>query len=227
MFFKANKVYTLLGVAQLASLASYHLPLSDYGIRLQSLLPPHIQEPFRSLTFYTASSCPYPNPLSSFVVTKPLDCAVNVFFLTSVLPSLARSIGGFHAAYLYILSGTLSSFAFIFSSQCSSSTIDSVACCSNGAVAGSMTFLLLASSHASSLNKLLSAFYLIKCGLEAYEMPREEGKKIASRHTESVVNAGVMGGVFFGIIHYTLLTRTRQDLMLNKKFHSNLIRSKW
>lgn len=67
--------------------------------------------------FLTSSCDAYPNPFSCFAVVKPIDCLANCFMAFTVVPFVINMIGLPSTTVLYALSGTMSSFAFIFSSQ--------------------------------------------------------------------------------------------------------------
>jgi len=137
------------------------------------------------------------------------------------------------------------------SSYRSSSPIVSVkekeyACTSNGAFSGLATLSLLLGGELRNrgsvfygkkmLISVLSTSYIASCLYEEQASRRNTKDRVLSPSSLSevssasgaeVVNAGVIGGIFYGCIHYVLFFRTKFDMALKRKFHANLAHSKW
>lgn len=237
----------------------------------------------------TSSSDFYPNLFSCLAVVKPLNCCANCLMALTVFPLVSSAIGLRSSVLLYALSGGMSSFAFIFSSQfraalsskknkdlsgnanplvefpsttkmeksfasSSDRSISRVvsakenqyACTSTGAFSGIATFSLFLGNELKNrgivwrgkriLINVLSVSYLASCLYED-QITSRKGKdrilsssllsEVSSSSGEQVINAGVIGGIFYGCIHHVLFSRTKFDMELKKRFHANLVHSKW
>lgn len=239
--------------------------------------------------FLTSSCDRYPNLLSSLAVVEPLDCFSNCLMAFAVVPFVTNRLGLPSSMLLYVLSGSMSSFAFIFSSQFRNSLIkknndalagkesttgNSVpnkngrvchsshsgrslstsssernslfACTSNGAFSGLATVPLLLGSELKCRGhlveskvffvKVCSATYLAKCLYEEWLTRKKEKissrwslpeSKVSSPSGINVVNSGILGGIFYGLMHHVLFSRTKMDMTLKRRFYKNLVQAKW
>lgn len=286
----------LLALSQVWSCAWFSRENEKPSIYLHSVLSDSYSKTYfykfsTSFTKYhllTSSSDLYPNLFSSLAVVKPLDCCANCVMALTVFPLVSTAIGLRSSILLYALSGGMSSFAFIFSSQfrsarsskknkelpkkasllvespsttkterCSPPSNPSIshimsvkekqyACTSNGAFSGLATFSLflgneLKNQGAVLLRKklfinVLSVFYIASCLYEDQStrwkntdhiLPSSLLNEVSSSYGEKIINTGVVGGIFYGCIHHVLFSRTKFDMALKKRFHTNLVHSKW
>eukprot|EP00796_Vickermania_ingenoplastis_P009150 gene9150-6431_t len=167
----------------------------------------------------TRSTSFYPNPLACFSVSSALDCGCNAVVAWGVVQPVTARLGLVQTAALFWAAGCLSSFAFIFSVQCrsleSSSGVAAAASTGNGAFAGVSTVCLATSRSGtgsgvggSLLPKVLSLAYLCHCVLDEYT-------DWWSATTEmQVPNKGVVGGIFYGLIHHVVFLRTIRERAL-------------
>ncbi|ORC87679.1 uncharacterized protein TM35_000212850 [Trypanosoma theileri] len=199
---------------------------ADNSVMLRSSKPMVMRD-----VFLTKCTSFFPNPLSCVYVHKTSDAILNSFASFLLVKPIVDVIGWKNGLILYAGAGFFSSFAYLFSSQLSSTKTNTrFDCCatSNGAFAGFAALsLALPKCYIPASKRVPVSYlgipYLIKCTYDEYIGP----KFLEKRESNAIElrNWGFVGGVFFSMIFSSLVLRTRTDFGRMNVFWSNIKRS--